>query len=251
MKAHTEVTDAAVAPTCTATGLTEGKHCSVCNTVIVAQETVAALGHTYDDGVVTTAPTYTAEGVKTYTCSVCGNTYTEAIAMLEKADEIVSSGDSSIKVTVPEGSTAILDANTVIKVEAVTGEISKDVKKNIKNAIGKGKTQVLASYDISLLLDGASVQPGGMVAFTLPAPEDTDYDSFVVVFIDDDGNVTPCETTVNADGSVTFITDHFSQYSIIGVNNTSYAWIWITAIAVVLAAGAVVAFIVIKKKRSF
>lgn len=38
-------TDAAVPPTCTETGLTEGSHCSVCNTVLVAQEVVAALGH--------------------------------------------------------------------------------------------------------------------------------------------------------------------------------------------------------------
>ena len=43
---HKEVVDAAVSPTCTATGLTEGKHCSVCNEVLVAQTTVAALGHT-------------------------------------------------------------------------------------------------------------------------------------------------------------------------------------------------------------
>ena len=43
---HTEVTDAAVAATCTETGKTEGKHCSVCGTVTVAQTTVAALGHT-------------------------------------------------------------------------------------------------------------------------------------------------------------------------------------------------------------
>ena len=31
--AHKEVFDAAKTPTCTAMGLTEGKHCSVCNTV--------------------------------------------------------------------------------------------------------------------------------------------------------------------------------------------------------------------------
>lgn len=46
---HTFVTDAAVEPTCTGTGLTEGSHCSVCGTVLVEQETVAALGHDPDD----------------------------------------------------------------------------------------------------------------------------------------------------------------------------------------------------------
>ena len=34
---HTEAADAAVAPTCTETGLTEGAHCSVCGTDLVAQ----------------------------------------------------------------------------------------------------------------------------------------------------------------------------------------------------------------------
>ena len=47
---HTPVTDAAVPATCTATGLTEGKHCSACNTVLVKQEVLSALGHQDADG---------------------------------------------------------------------------------------------------------------------------------------------------------------------------------------------------------
>ena len=74
-KGHTEVIDAAVAPDCENTGLTEGKHCSVCDAVLVAQETVDALGHDYDS--VVTNPTCTEEGYTTHTCSVCGDTYTD------------------------------------------------------------------------------------------------------------------------------------------------------------------------------
>ena len=73
---HTEVTDAAVAPTCTETGLTQGKHCSVCNTVLVAQQTVPATGHTeVTDAAV--APTCTETGLtQGKHCSVCNTVLT-------------------------------------------------------------------------------------------------------------------------------------------------------------------------------
>ncbi len=77
---HNVVTDAAVLPTCTGTGLTEGSHCSVCETVLVEQEIVPATGHSYNDGVITTEPTCTKSGVKTFTCKSCSDSYTEVIS---------------------------------------------------------------------------------------------------------------------------------------------------------------------------
>ncbi len=68
---HTEVVDAKVEPTCTESGLTEGKHCSVCNTVLVKQEAVPAKGHTevIDPKV---EPTCTEKGKTAGKhCSVC------------------------------------------------------------------------------------------------------------------------------------------------------------------------------------
>lgn len=78
---HTVVDDPAVAATCTGDGKTAGSHCSVCNAVLTAQTTVPALGHNYTSEI-TTAATCTQNGVKTYTCSRCSDSYTETIQKL-------------------------------------------------------------------------------------------------------------------------------------------------------------------------
>ena len=64
---HTEVVDKAVAVTCTVDGKTEGKHCTVCDTVIIEQITIPSKGHKYSGSA----------------CSICGADYPKASEGLE------------------------------------------------------------------------------------------------------------------------------------------------------------------------
>ena len=107
---HTEETVPGYAATHISAGLTDGIKCSVCDYVIKAQEEIPQASHSYGDqwkhddsnhwhecvcgdkadlaehgwdaGVVTTQPTISAAGEKTYTCGTCGTTRTETIDKL-------------------------------------------------------------------------------------------------------------------------------------------------------------------------
>ena len=73
---HVEVTDVAVAPTCTEKGLTEGKHCSKCGKILKAQTEIDALGHDLENHAGQPA-TCTEKGWKEYvTCKREGCDYT-------------------------------------------------------------------------------------------------------------------------------------------------------------------------------
>ena len=88
---HTEEILPAVPATCTETGLTEGKKCSVCGEILIAQEVVPALGHTEE--VLPAVPatcteTGLTEGKK---CSVCGEILIaqEVVPALGHTEEIL------------------------------------------------------------------------------------------------------------------------------------------------------------------
>ncbi len=65
---HSPVKVSGKAATCTETGLTDGEKCARCNAILKKQETIAALGHDWDAGVVTVEPHGFQPGVVTHTC---------------------------------------------------------------------------------------------------------------------------------------------------------------------------------------
>ena len=71
-------TENTVPPTCGADGCIETV-CSNCGEVIATEVIPATGAHTWDNGTVTTEPTETTPGVRTFTCAVCSQTKTEVI----------------------------------------------------------------------------------------------------------------------------------------------------------------------------
>ena len=76
---HTIVIDQGKAATCTTDGLTEGKHCSVCKTVLVPQEVIPASHNWEENFTIDKEPSCTTEGRKSIHCKKCGEIKDEQV----------------------------------------------------------------------------------------------------------------------------------------------------------------------------
>ena len=162
---HTEVVDKAVEPTCTETGLTEGKHCSVCGEVLVEQGVVKAKGHTevVDKAV---APTCTKAGLtEGKHCSVCNK-------VLVKQEVVKAKGHTEVVDKAVEP-TCAKTGLTEGKHCSVCGEVL--VKQEVVPALGFTVSGSVASVTdnamVTLLKDGVVAARGDVRAdggFLLP-----------------------------------------------------------------------------------
>lgn len=95
---HTEIRDKKEA-TCEENGYSGDTYCKDCGQLISKGSEIKAKGHTWDNGKVTEEATCKKEGIKTYTCSICGDTKTEAIP---KKDHTWDEGKVTKKATCTE-----------------------------------------------------------------------------------------------------------------------------------------------------
>ena len=77
---HTEIRNQKN-PTCKEAGYSGDTYCTDCGKKISSGKAIAKTrNHNWDTGVITTEPTCTERGEKTFTCSICGNTKTEKVS---------------------------------------------------------------------------------------------------------------------------------------------------------------------------
>lgn len=132
------------APTCTKAG-TGHTECSVCGDVMSTGVCVKELGHKWNSGRVTKKPTYTAAGVRTYTCTVCKATKTGSIAKLATTD--ISKNTSKITVSGIENKIYNGKVHTqkslVVKAGAKTLRLNKDYTVTYSKNKAVGKASVI------------------------------------------------------------------------------------------------------------
>ncbi|MBQ9531405.1 MAG: leucine-rich repeat protein [Eubacterium sp.] len=151
------VTDAAVSPTCTESGLSEGSHCEDCKVVITEQQTVPATGHNYSAYV--TQPTCTDRGYTTYTCETCGernvSDYQDSLGHLwsEWAENGNVKSRSCSRCGITE--TEEIRENSVISIEVLSDEELSLYKSNspeeyifqLSDAISRANCSLLLTYN--------------------------------------------------------------------------------------------------------
>lgn len=132
------------APTCTRAG-TGHTECSICGDVMSTGVYVKELGHKWNSGRVTKKPTYTATGVKTFTCTVCKATKTGSIAKLATTD--ISKNTSKITVSGIENKIYNGKVHTqkslVVKAGAKTLRLNKDYTVTYSKNKAVGKASVI------------------------------------------------------------------------------------------------------------
>ena len=140
---HTDTTKREVrnakAATCTLDGYSGDIYCTNCGNLIEAGSVTKAVGHQWDNGVITKAATATQTGIKTYTCTVCKITRTEVIKALGNNTKPIGNNNKPKLKTgekITDKSTGavykVTGKNTVEYVKATSKKASRTIPSTVK-----------------------------------------------------------------------------------------------------------------------
>ncbi len=187
-----------------------------------ATETLPATGHSFT-AEVTTAATYEAPGVLTYTCSRCGDTYTEKIPQLSPGFEVESEikADAAFEETVDDGYYYELDVQPMD--EDGVDAVEVDMITELAEALApENVTLEYYFMDLTFLKYTTSVDyetlasSPSLIRVTLTIPEAyAGGDDYLVIRIHDDVAAVLDSAYDAARGTVTFSTDKFSTYALV------------------------------------
>ena len=156
---NTEVRGAKEA-TCKETGYTGDTYCLKCGKKISTGTEIAKKPHTWNTGKVTTAPQCEKEGVKTYTCTKCGATKTEAVeATGHQHTEIRNAKEAECETTGYTGDTYCTDCNKKLK-EGVVIELTGHQNIEVRDAVEATCKKAGYTGDIYCLKCGKQISTG-------------------------------------------------------------------------------------------
>ncbi len=194
-----------------------------------------------------------------------GTTQVPDIPKVDDQPVIVVSEETGIRVGAQQG---VLPDGTELSASPVTQGETFDRVESLMTEIADR----FSVFDLALESGGVRVQPNGKVTVSIPIPEGYDRSRLAIYYMDENGVKTELPCAVDGD-SVTFETDHFSTYvvaektaaAIASERDSSEAaaaedqpaegsapsalWITLGILGAVLVAGAVIAAVLIRRRR--
>lgn len=146
---------------CLEEGYTGDEICLDCGETIKKGTSIPKTDHTWDGGVVTSEPTYTNNGVKTYTCAVCQTTKTESIPKLNKpsnqGNTNTTNGNSTVtqKPTIKVRSIAL---NGISKKIAAGKSVKLNAEILPENAANKGIRWISSNNKVATVTQSGLVK---------------------------------------------------------------------------------------------
>ena len=146
---------------CLEEGYTGDEICLDCGETVKKGTIIPKTDHTWDGGVVTSEPTYTNNGVKTYTCAVCQTTKTESIPKLNKpsnqGNTNTTNGNSTVtqKPTIKVRSIAL---NGISKKIAAGKSVKLNAEILPENAANKGIRWISSNNKVATVTQSGLVK---------------------------------------------------------------------------------------------